>query len=262
MSVKNFLKQLIFIGIFLLIVFIVVYLWLKMYTNHGQKIAMGDYIGMQVDEAEQLAKESTFEIVVIDSVHVVGKAGGEIISQNPVAGSEVKEKRKVYLTITKYDPDKILVKNLPRLYGTDYYTKCKDLGYQNINCEIKGYKYDSGAKDYILEAYYNGELIISASGRNGNVEIEKGGTIAFILSKPEGGTFSIPELRCMPYSRAKFIVEELKFQVGNVTTNGDITDPDNAYVVEQNPNPLTGGTIAVGDFIDIVIQQSKPSNCQ
>ena len=53
-------------------------LWLRFYTNHGQELEMPDYIGVQLDEASKNAEDKTFQIVVTDSVHIVGTAGGEI----------------------------------------------------------------------------------------------------------------------------------------------------------------------------------------
>lgn len=262
MTIKDFIKHIILIILFIGIVLALVLFWLRIYTNHGQQLSMGEYVGMNIDDAKEEADDKSFILIISDSVHVVGKAGGEIISQNPKPNSKVKENRKVYVTTTKYNADKILVKNLPTLYGTDYYSKCKDLGYQNINCEIRSYQYDAGEKDHILEAYYKGQMIISRNARKGDVEIEKGGTISFVLSKKDGGEFEIPEYRCSTLDAALFAIEQLKFNVGEITENGPITDRDKAYIVDQDPKPLGSGKIAVGDFIRLTIQQSKPKNCQ
>ena len=61
-----------------------------------------------------------------DSVHIVGRQGGMIINQNPKSGSLVKENRKIYVTVTKYNPDKLTLKDLPVLYGADFEQKRKE----------------------------------------------------------------------------------------------------------------------------------------
>ena len=66
-----------------------------------------DYENTLIDDANKDANKRSFEIIVNDSVHIVGRRGGMIINQNPVKGSLVKENRKIYVTITKFNPDKL-----------------------------------------------------------------------------------------------------------------------------------------------------------
>jgi len=54
--------------------------WLKSYTNHGQKIELPDYIGINFATAKEDAEDKTFKLVVKDSIHKVGVKGGEILS--------------------------------------------------------------------------------------------------------------------------------------------------------------------------------------
>ena len=73
-------------------------LWLRIYTNHGQKLELPDYRNMSVEEARIDAQKKSFELIVNDSLFRVGTPGGIILNQNPEAGSKVKENRKVYFT--------------------------------------------------------------------------------------------------------------------------------------------------------------------
>ena len=45
--------------------------------------------------------------------------------------------------------------------------KRPQLNILQINTSIKDYKYDLGEPNYILEAYYNGQLIVSREGKQG-----------------------------------------------------------------------------------------------
>ncbi|HMR88851.1 MAG TPA: PASTA domain-containing protein, partial [Saprospiraceae bacterium] len=84
---KLFLKQLLFIfGLLFLIIFLA-QLLLKVYTNHGQKLELPKYIGKNIDDAKEAADDASFEIVVNDSIFIVGKEGGIITDQNPKPGS-------------------------------------------------------------------------------------------------------------------------------------------------------------------------------
>src|SRR5210317_2111232 len=82
---KIFFKNLLFMGIFILILLIALNLYLRSYTNHGQKLTLPDFNDMHLRDASILATEKTFQIIVNDSTHIVGMPGGVIINQNPKA---------------------------------------------------------------------------------------------------------------------------------------------------------------------------------
>ncbi len=216
---------------------------------------------MPLTEASQLAQKETFEIIVNDSVHLIGRQGGIIIDQNPKPDSKVKENRKVYVTTTKYLADQIKVSSLPSLYGRDFERKSKELGFMDINSEVRDYIYDPGEPNHILEVYYEGQKIISSEGRNNEVEIEKGGTLQFVLSKRYGGEMGIPDLVCMDLESAQFLIESLKLNVGQIVSSGEVADANSAYVVGQNPTYNPEGLIKIGDEITLTISQNKPVNC-
>lgn len=232
-----------------------------MYTNHGQKLVLPNFVDMPLAEASSLAQEETFQIIVNDSVHIIGKDGGIIIDQNPKADSKVKENRKVYVTTTKYIADQIKVSGLPSLYGRDFERKSKELGFMDLNATVKDYIYDPGEPNHILEVYYKGQKIISSEGREGDISLEKGGTLEFVLSKRYGGEMSIPNVECMDYESAYFLLENLKLNVGEIINSGKVTDQSSAYVVSQNPAFDPEGLIKIGDEIILTISQEKPENC-
>lgn len=258
---KAFFKQLLYIAIFLAVVLFAVLMWLRSYTNHGQKLALPNYVGEQLTDILEDAKDKTFEIIVNDSIHIVGTPGGQIINQNPIPGSEVKEGRKIYVRTTKYNSDQYPLSKLPQLYGNDFDQKKRELKFQEINAVIKDYKYDPAEPNHILEVYYKGEKIVSSTTYKKSTMIEKGGTLEMVLSSRGGGETDLPDLKCYLYSEAVFYLEQLKLKVGNVNKIGTVDNIDSAYIVTQNPafDPIK--TIERGTPIDISVQQSKPSQC-
>lgn len=243
------------------IVFLAVLFWLRTYTNHGQKLDLPDFVGMQFDKAEDLGADKTFQLVVNDSIHIVGRSGGEIVDQNPEAFSKVKEDRKVYVTVTKYNADVLKTGSLGVMYGQEYQSKKAELSHLDISSEIKSYNYDPGEPDHILEVWYEGRPIITGSGRKDDVEIKKGGTLQFVLSKQQGGSVGIPNLTCSTYGAAKFIIESSNLKLGEVEDVGFIKDRNSAYVVSQVPAYSVGQTISMGEYITLSISQQKPENC-
>ena len=236
--------------------------YLRSYTNHGQKLILPDFQEMHLREATKLAKDKSFNIIVNDSTHIVGKPGGIIINQNPKANSQVKENRKVYVTTTKYQSDMIRLKSLPELYGREFDQKKKELAQMKINARVKDYKPDPGEPNHILEVYYNGKMIVNADGRDNNLKIEKGGTLDFVLSKRSGISIQVPNLVCQTLAAAEFMLEDgARLSVGRITEQGEITDRSTAYVIQQYPVYGDNSTILVGDAIDLVISAEKPEDC-
>lgn len=259
---KAFLKQLLYVTLFLMLALFLVLMWLRVYTNHGQKIALPDYLGKKISEATKDAESKTFELIITDSIHRVGMQGGVIIDQNPNAGSKVKENRKIYVNVTKYDADKIKVKDLPILYGNDFDQKSIELKYQEINTEIKSSKHDLGEPNHILEVWYNDKLIIDRNSIKNNVEIDKGGTLQFVISKQEGGSDVIPNLVCETFNAAEFKALSAKFKIGYVKEHGIIKDRNTAFILSQSPTHDGHSKLAHNSSISVVIVQQRPGDCK
>ncbi|MEZ4911301.1 MAG: PASTA domain-containing protein [Saprospiraceae bacterium] len=259
---STFLKQLLIIfGIFILLILLTL-LWLRIYTNHGQKLELPQFLGMNIEEAKSLANDKSFEMIVNDSIFIVSKAGGIITEQNPKPHALVKENRKVYVTITKYGSESILVKDLPVLYGNAFEQKKTELKYRDIDCVVKDYKYDPGEPNHILEVYYKGDLIVDKNIRKDDVAITKGTVLEFILSRQDGGDVTVPDLRCLDIEEAKFLLSTNKLEMGNVTKKG-FSEPDGTlYIIAQNP-PYDGITnIKMGEKVSVTVSSEKPANCQ
>ncbi|HMQ06429.1 MAG TPA: PASTA domain-containing protein [Saprospiraceae bacterium] len=261
MEKKEFIKQLIFIALFIIVVISIIVLWLGYYTNHGQKLTLPEYIDMYVKDAERDAKKRSFRLVIDDSVHIVGQRGGIITAQNPKGGSLVKEKRKIYVTVTKYHPDRIRFNELPALYGSDYEQKRKELSYLQINSNIKGFAYDPGQPNHILEVWYEGEIIASKNIERRDVEIEKGGTLEFVLSEQSGGTTTIPDLFCMTVAEARFLLDRSKLRMGDINYAGN-GNPEYSFIVNQDPPYDPVAIIERGSAIHVTTREEKPPTCR
>jgi beta-lactam-binding protein with PASTA domain len=236
-------------------------LWLRLYTNHGEKLIMPTLLNKNIYDAAELAEDRSFQVIVFDSIFKLGVPGGTVLSQNPAGGSEVKSGRKVYVTITKYTPDKIKVKDLPILYGNDFNQKMNELEYRGLKSKIIGRKYDPGEPNHILEVYYKGELIISQNIIKSNQEISKGHELEFVVSDKGSGEVVIPQLECLTLLEAEFLLDGSKLILGDVQERGTISDRSSAYILSQEP-VFDGVTkIPMGSQVNVVIVSSKPANC-
>jgi len=256
-----FAKNIILLILASVVLFFLVTLFVRFYTNHGQKLILPDYIGMNYDDAQDLASTNNFELIIDDSVHIVGKPGGEILAQNPDPESGVKEGRKVYITIAKYNPDKFLSAQLPVLYGKRFDHKVKELSnIFKLDCQVIGHQYDPGPIDHILEVRYDGKPIENKKGKNSKIEIARGDKLEFILSSKDGGKAQVPDLVCQSLESARFVIATSKMKIGSVTESGEITDEGSAYIISQNPE-ADGSKIDMGSPINVTISQEKPEDC-
>jgi beta-lactam-binding protein with PASTA domain len=259
---KTFLRQLFYMFLVAATVLFAVVMWLRVYTNHGQKLEMPSYIDQHVDEASADAADKTFSIIVTDSVHYIGRPGGEIIDQNPPAGAFVKENRKVYVRTTKYNPDLISSGDLPVLYGNNFEQKRRELNQRGLNVKVKDYKYDSGEPDHILQVWYDDKILFDKNINRRDVKIERGGSLEVVLSKRSGGSTPIPDLRCKTLAEARFFLEQAKLRVGGIDYPADVANVESAFVVSQSPSFEIGSSIEMGTAIDVIVASEKPAACQ
>lgn len=105
MSVKEFLLSrrflinfaVMLVGTFLL--FWIGFKFLDVYTRHGSSYVVPDFSGMVPEDILDNDEYNIFRIEVFDSIYDNSRPGGIVIDQDPPAGTEVKRKRTVHLTV-------------------------------------------------------------------------------------------------------------------------------------------------------------------
>ena len=259
---KDFRQTLLALLLFFSIMLLAAFLWLRIYTHHGQELEMPDYTGYQYEAAVKDAARKKFRMSIQDSLHVLGKPGGEIIKQHPLPGALVKSKRMIYVTITKRSPDKILSSRLPEMYGKTYERKKRELEeHFEIKSRIIDTRFDPGDAGQVLEVRYKGKIIMDAKGRKNDVQIEKGDYLEFVISGKSGGEVKIPDLVCKTYEECVFLLDNLGLKLELETKEGEVSDVNNAYIIRQSP-PADGATVEMGSSILVTVTQQKPLTCE
>jgi len=256
-----FLKNLAKVVGLLIVFFLLVSFLLKQFTNHGEAIVMPDFIGEFLETSQEKAKKHNFNLVLSDSVFIVGEPGGKIINQNPQPGSKVKRKRSVYLTVTKAKADEIPASRLPVLYGKSYERKSRELknGFE-IFTRIADYKYDPGPENYILAVIYRGDTIVSEKIKEEQMMIERGSTLDFILSKSSGGAIDMPNMVCKSFEEAVFLARTLNIKL---VDESEYVGPDkgSSFIYRQLPEFSPEAKILIGDTLMVFLQFEKPPFC-
>jgi beta-lactam-binding protein with PASTA domain len=168
----------------------------------------------------------------------------------------------IYVTTTKYSPDKISSSRLPEMYGKSFERKKRELAdHFEITLREVEKRFDPGEPGQILEVRYQGKVIINAEGRSYDTEIAKGDVLDVVVSDKATGTVLVPDLVCKTYEEAIFLLENSGLVPGEVDQDADVTDLPSAYIIAQEP--AAGETEAdLGSAVRLWVRQEKPSRCE
>ncbi len=184
-SSKSFAKQLLIAIVIIGILIFLLSKWLSVHTNHNQKIEVPNLEKKSVEEVKQVLDELNLDFIVIDSASYNPKFPKKsIIEQNPKAGSFVKEKRKIYLTINPSGYRKV---KIPKFYGKTKRQVSAHL--QSIGLKVSSrYQYVPDiAKNVVRGLSYKGKRV-----KTGDF-IVKNETVTLILGDGNSGTRYVPE---------------------------------------------------------------------
>ena len=110
---KSFLKQLLIaLGVLVILTLLVLW-WLRISTNHGQKIEVPDLAKLQLDVVEEKLDDLDLTYEILDSANYNPEFPRySVIEQIPKAGKFVKENRKIYLYLNPSGFRKIAIPNV------------------------------------------------------------------------------------------------------------------------------------------------------
>ena len=107
---RTFLIQLGLAFILLLLLGFLVLRWLKDTTNHGDFVVVPDFSKMSVMEMREAAEKAGLRYEVLDSTNYDPEYPRfSILEQDPLAGTKVKENRKIYFTVNPSGYKKVTV---------------------------------------------------------------------------------------------------------------------------------------------------------
>ncbi len=259
-SSKVFLVNLGILAIVLTILFFILGMWMKSYTKHGTSLSVPNFVGMDVDAAMRVSKKDKLNLLVIDSSTYNPKVeGGVILAQSPIPDSKVKEERSIYLTISKSIPNDVVLPDLVSNYDAPNYAR---------KLQRKGLKSQITKKIFDANQQPNSILYIMIDGKKlTDDDISKGvmipeGTMVDLIVTEKGETITdLPELNCLTFSEAKFIISTYNLNVGSIIIDATVKEQDKAYIWKQRPVFSVGKTINIGAPIDLFLTQFKPPTC-
>ncbi|MCC6727250.1 MAG: PASTA domain-containing protein [Saprospiraceae bacterium] len=231
--------------------------FLGCYTNHGESVQVDDFIGMHVDDAERQASDKDFEFIVLDSVWTEGQPSGIILKQNPKPLSRVKEGRKIYVTVTGA-PNAYRLPDI-KLSAYDFDRYSKRIAMNGVKSRVKERVYDrKQSENSILYFYHNGKKVTEAEVKAGYY-VMPGDVLEFVVTEQTSNELQVPDLVCMNFSAAEFLVSSSNLIIGTVNEDGAITNQSTAYISRQEP--AAGEPVQMGMQINVWISQGLPDGC-
>ena len=246
---KVFLKNIaraagIFIGIILII-----FIFLRIYTNHGEAFSVPDFRGMNLDQAEILAKQMHLRLVVFDSIFQVNVPAETIIDQHPAPEFKVKKNRKIFLTKNARIPDNILMPNLVGLSLRQARSQLEMAGL--VLGEIK-YEPDIAVGE-VLSQLYRGKAVNASD----SIQLYKGSSIDLVVGRglSHQSTY-IPDVVGMGITKAKEKITDAVLNLGAIIEDNTIIPNQDTlvpFIFKQRPAKDLNRRIPLGSAIDVWI---------
>lgn len=221
---------------------------LSFYTNHGSGIPVPKLKGLPIDQAINILKEQGFDYQV-DSVYVGDAAPGTVLEQDPDPETNVKEHRKIYLTMVTVKAPPVA---LPDIEQMPYIQAAATLSNNGLKVGDTTYRSDI-ALNVVLETRIAGQTIKPGT------KIPKGSKIDLVLGDGVGASeVEVPDLTNQDLDAVRFVLKNSNLSIGTITYQGAITDSSNVVVVSQFPMKTDSATkVSIGTKINLTVIQAK-----
>ena len=153
---KAFLKQLLYAVLVLIVLSFLMLWWLRITTNHNQKIEVPNLAKLSLDKVEDVLDELDLRFEILDSANYnPDYPKFSVIEQIPKAGKFVKEDRKIYLTLNPSDYRKIRVPDVLGKTGRQAAPTLLAMGFRIGQTSKRPH-----ISDHVLEMRYKGEKLL------------------------------------------------------------------------------------------------------
>ena len=217
---------------------------LNIFTRHNQRLPVPDFIGINIDDVRETVRREGFRLEVVDSLYAPMYEGGAVLEQLPLAGTEVKKGRRIFVTITSYQQTMV-----PVPYVTGFSLRQAKNMIEMAGLEIRELRYVSNIATGNVLAELVGRDTVR---RDSNLQLEVGSGVTLIVGEAPGAQWqSIPRVVGLSLSDAKSRLWERGFNVGTVGRDDGINliNQKDAEVYRQSPG--YGRTASLGTRVDI-----------
>ncbi len=224
------------------------YVWLPYTTRHGQTITVPDLKGKKLDEIEEILSDKNLEFAIDDSTYQPDVPHSLVYNQYPLAGSLVKQGRKIFVSITSRMPPQVRMPNLV------------NRSVINAQSELEGYGLKLGQITYVPDLQQNSVLKQMINGKEipEGAYISKGAAVDLVVGDGLGNQeFNVPTLVGMAKDEAELTLSGSGLQVGAIVYQPESSEPP-GVILRQKPS--AGAKIRSGDVVDIWVAGPDPTS--
>ena len=251
MKVTSFKQVLIHLAIVLVVGFIILFLFFNIYlpktTLHGESITVPNLQGRSFAELNDFMDQHRLRYEVNDSTFSTDFPPMTVMKQYPLPGAQVKENRKVFISLNAQNPPKVRMPNL-----VDGSVKNAQLVLKSFGLELGEITYKPNlAANAVLEQLYKGKPLEEGS------YIAKGSKIDLVVGDGKGNnSFNIDNLMGMDLETAQFNIIGSGLQVGEITYE---SAPDKAPNTVLRQIPPAGAKVQTGETVDLWVVRFDPN---
>jgi len=243
---KNLLlKNVILAFIFCIIILLLIFKWLNIYTRHNKAFSVPDFSGLTLEEVQNVTTQKKLRYVLFDSVYLNEFERGTIVDQHPRPGFKVKKNRKIFLTVNSVSPEKILMPDLVNLTLRQALSKLKSCG---LRVGEMIYEPDLAINE-VLEQKFQGRTIEEGD------TIVKNSKIDLVIGKGLSNEKTVvPLVIGYTLTEAQSILTGNVLKIGKPTYDSTVIyydDSVNARIFKQIPGHNKSQLIPLGSSIDV-----------
>lgn len=202
----------------------------------AENITVPSLVGKPIEVAQRTLKEMNLKIS-IDEISSDEIPAGQVISQTPVAGANVKAQRIIHLTVSKGGAA-ILIPDL------------KGLTLEQAEDRLSKLGLTLGAIENGNDPSELSDVIISQSPQV-STKVNKGTRVNIVINIKQAA--SVPKLIGMSLEEAEKALAAAHMNLGKVSsTDGTASNDPNAIIVSQKPS---GGVSTTETTIDVTIEK-------
>lgn len=252
---QTVIRHLILAASLLVIGLFLVQVLLGIFTRHGRHREVPEMVGLSLDEATELAaRNGGLRIEVSDSLFVPIYDGGVVLEQNPKAGTEVKNGRRIFVTVNSYRQKMV---EIP--YVTGFSLRQAKNNLESVGLEIERLEYvEDIATNYILSQKFGGRTIEEGQ----KIEAEIGSGITLVVGRGEDeekSRVAVPRVVGMTLYEAKSRLWDSGLNVGRITSDEGVNQLNerNARVYVQSPAQGVVASLGSGVALSLSLDDER-----
>jgi len=238
---KTFLKHLLVYIVLVIAILWLVSIFLSSVTKHGETVKVPDFKDIKITELDKFVADKKINYLIIDSIYAPKSKRGVVIRQEPEAGTDVKEDRKIYLYVTSILPPTI---QMPKLF---------DRSLRQAQSMIESYGLKMGKPIFKVDQCANCvlEQLVKGKKIEAGQPISKGTVIVLVVGKGLGDEeVGVPCLFGLTKKEAMEKLAEASLSIGIIKFDDD-KDSVKSKVYRQTPSCGSNVTRNMGSAVDL-----------